>query len=244
MNLSTRFPQSSMIALTSDTIYQGSVREGIPNGRGVIWDARSHSIVYEGEFQDGLYNGQGTEYSNQKVFRKGLFERGVLTKGKMVSRNGCVLDGTIRQGQLNGRGRLTLPSGAYIEGLWKEGKPYGVCTVFIAKRKWHGLIQTNYDFDNPDDNTKFTVKLSGDGILYEDKYLVEHSQPIILCYFNGDVFVGNTASSSYPSRGYYFYRTENKFERTVIEGGLKTLQVELSCPSSDVSSGIVMDLIE
>ena len=162
----------------------------------------------------------------------------------MVCPNGCVLDGPISQNQLNGKGRLTLPSGAYIEGTWKEGKPYGVCTVFVMQRKHRVSIQTQYDFDNPDDDTKFTVKLLSDRILYEDKYLVDHSQPIILCYFNGDVFVGNTTYALSPSRGYYFCRKENGFEKMLLDGGLNNLQVNLYFTSSDSRSGAVMEFVE
>ena len=201
-------------------------------------------MVFEGEFQNGRYNGFGTEYKEKKVLRKGVFRKGVLTKGMVVCPNGCVLDGTIVGEQLHGKGRFTVPSGAYIEGTWKEGNPCGVCTVFVMKRKQRTPIMTEYDFDHPDDDTKFTVKLLNDCILYEDKYLVDRSQPIILCYFNGDVFVGSTTFSLSPSRGYYFCHKESGFEKMVLDGGLDDLQVDLCCPSSGSSGEVTVDLIE
>lgn len=233
-----------MLALTSDRFYQGSVREGIPNGKGIIWDIPSRSMVFEGTFQNGRYDGFGTEYRGKKVLRKGVFRKGELTKGRMVCPNGCVLDGTIVGEQLHGKGRFTVPSGAYIEGTWNEGSPRGVCTVFIMQRKQRTPIMTTYDFDHPDDDTKFTVRFLNDCILYEDKYLVDHSQPMILCYFNGDVFVGNTTFSLSPSRGYYFCYKKNGFEKMQLDGGLDNLQVDLCYSSSDSFSEVMMDLIE
>ena len=77
--------------------YQGQVKDGKPNGLGVM--TYPDGEKYVGEWKDGKKNGQGTE-----TFPDG---------GKYV--------GEWKNGNYHGQGKVSWTSGGYYEGSFKDG---------------------------------------------------------------------------------------------------------------------------
>jgi len=123
--------------------YEGDLRDGKPNGRGVETSGRGDR--YEGGFRDGKWHGHGvlswaSGNRYEGAFRDGMQHgRGVLTwfngdryegewcdgmqngKGVLAWANGDRYEGRWRNGQPNGHGVYVLPNGNRYEGEWRDG---------------------------------------------------------------------------------------------------------------------------
>ena len=106
--------------------YQGQVKDGKPNGLGVLFYTKGVKYIgewkngefiegtmtkpdgsfYVGEYKDGIPNGQGTH-----TFGKGDFK-------------GDKYEGEYKDGIPNGQGTYTSSNGEKYEGEWKDEKPW------------------------------------------------------------------------------------------------------------------------
>jgi len=69
--------------------YQGQVKDGKPNGLGILISPDGHKYV--GEWKSGKMNGQGTEtFSSGKKF-VGEFKNGKLWNGTYYDKNGNII---------------------------------------------------------------------------------------------------------------------------------------------------------
>lgn len=116
------------ITFANGNIYEGDVKDSLPNGKGKI--TFTNGGTYEGELKDGLSDGIGKEsFSNGNVY-EGDFSNGLSEgKGKLSFQNGDIYKGDFRNGSANGKGKLTTVNGDIFEGNLRDGKPDG-------KGKW------------------------------------------------------------------------------------------------------------
>ena len=96
-------------------VYQGQVKDGKPNGLGVIiypdgiWKGGNK---YVGEWKDGKEHGQGTQTSSDGRKYVGEFKNGLLNgQGTETTPDGTKYVGKFKDGERNGQGTLTFPDG-------------------------------------------------------------------------------------------------------------------------------------
>lgn len=100
----------------STTIYIGALKDGKPEGKGIIFDRyynRGHQYwipKYVGEFSKGKLNGYGIEISNMTANREGE-EEGILI-------NFICREGEFTKGRLNGKVMFQSKNDAY--GTWTD----------------------------------------------------------------------------------------------------------------------------
>ena len=191
-------PSVGTVKLSANYQYDGELVNGVPNGMGAMTDLSTNKIVYKGEWKDGKYNGMGLLYFEDTRIEEGLFYNGELVEGKCFLPSGTLHIGHFYKRKLDGQGRIVLPSGMMVEGIWDAGQPVGEMTYTFA----NGEIRT-YDIEKRINYTGFEIYWNNESILYINNQAealdVEH-----LYYFNGDVFMGGTQQGKYPLHGYYF----------------------------------------
>ncbi len=102
-------------------IYQGSVRDGKAEGRGVF--RYNNESCYEGEFRDGLPHGAGV-----LTWKDGRRMEGNFQKGKMEGPGSCSwadgshYRGEFRDGKMDGRGTFVWENGTRFDGLFSRGR--------------------------------------------------------------------------------------------------------------------------
>ena len=99
-----------------DEIYTGYIKNGLPNGKGAIYDINK-VIQYEGVFEKGYLKSGTVYYSNGKKSREGNFDtEGRLTGyGKKWERNNNNdEEGNYINGELAGFGKVNYPGGAQV----------------------------------------------------------------------------------------------------------------------------------
>jgi len=109
-------------------IYHGDIKEGIPNGNGII--LYTNGSRYEGIFDKGKLNGFGSSYNNGETYQ-GEFINGIENGyGKKTYCNGCVLQGKFIDGFPVGKGKISYLNGDIYEGSIKNEIPNGSGTYF------------------------------------------------------------------------------------------------------------------
>ena len=83
-------------------VYNGDVKNGVPNGLGLIIFPNGHK--YEGEWRDGLKNAQGT----------------------LTFPDGTKYVGGHKDDKRNGQGTYTWSDGNKYVGEWKKGYPWNI----------------------------------------------------------------------------------------------------------------------
>lgn len=214
-------PNEGTIELENGLYYTGTLFCGIPNGLGSLWNAYQNELIYRGHFSNGYYHGYGVKYRNNKIECSGRFENGFFKEGQFISVSGAIQVGTFnKEGNLDGKGRLILPSGGYLIGQWKNGKPTGPFTIFMGA----GREPMTYDFSKKDENTKFNVTIHNDFIFYDDRYLLSAGD-VFLYYFNGDIFIGTVSSTNKPLDGYYFRLVNGCYYELKLGTGLRGCEI-------------------
>src|SRR5579872_1109533 len=104
------------IRYTEGIVYEGSVKNGIPHGKGQF--TFPNGDRYEGDCANGQMHGQGRlTFANGNVYIGKLEKGNPHGSGKMTFPNGDFFDGIFQNGQLlTGRGRLTLKDGLIYIG--------------------------------------------------------------------------------------------------------------------------------
>lgn len=216
----------NFVRMAPTLFYDGDLCEGVPHGVGTLIDATLQQVVYQGQWDHGVFHGQGTRYERGALVQSGEFEKGALVRGRWIQSSGAIWVGTF-QNQFLTSGRMVLPSGLWIEGKWKEGRPVGECKVHVA----NAIKDLNYDFDHADEITRYNVMVLEDRVYYHNKYLLDQN-PIFLFYFNGDVFIGKANGKDEPVNGLYYYLYNNLYQKFSIGSGFhdENLKDVTYCP--------------
>jgi len=93
----------------SGLIYKGDIKNATKEGKGYL---EANGVIYEGDFLDGYPSGKGV----MKV-------------------NGMVMEGDFDKFQLNGKGKITYPTGDVHEGDFVNGKREGYGKTIYADGK-------------------------------------------------------------------------------------------------------------
>lgn len=108
--------------LLENGIYSGEVKEGMPNGSGVLnWMGVCE--MYSGSFENGVYHGLGI-LMNSQGFYMGRFENGIAKGfGSFTSNDQAAHFGGLWDHNLpNGYGKLQLADGSQYQGEWINGE--------------------------------------------------------------------------------------------------------------------------
>ncbi|PZV15229.1 MAG: hypothetical protein DCF22_07610 [Leptolyngbya sp.] len=159
------FDGNGTLVYENDDRYQGQMKNGRPNGKGVFL-AVADNRRYEGTFQNGEFHGRGTysfangdRYVGQfaggqphgigkfTFFKEGQpaysydgqFYLGVINgKGVVTNADGTVCNGTFYNNTLSGKGTCTFPKASTFQSYTGElynGRPNGRGTVVYANGK-------------------------------------------------------------------------------------------------------------
>ncbi len=135
--------------------YQGQVKDGKPNGLGVIFDPNGSKYV--GSWMNGEQNGQGTETFPNGEKYVGEYKDGKPNGQGTFNSGGSKYVGEYKDGLPNGQGTHTFVKGDFVGekyvGEYKDGKPNGQGTFtwssgskYVGEYKdgktWNG---TQYD---------------------------------------------------------------------------------------------------
>ena len=237
----------SEVELAPGMIYRGETVNGVPQGRGELLNTLTKEVIYEGQFEKGLFHGRGKLYHHNVQVKDGKFVAGRFVEGRYIRCDGRILIGRIVNRELEGKGRMILPSGMYIEGEWKNTQPHGKCTVHICK----SITDLIYDFDHPDDDTRFSVAVKPDRVFYDNKYYLKDghfansNSPVFLFYFNGDVFIGNTTGRNEPFDGNYYRLMKDDYIKMSIGNKLDIDSViTLSCSPALLVKNIDLEVVK
>ncbi|HUI16647.1 MAG TPA: hypothetical protein VL244_03210 [Alphaproteobacteria bacterium] len=100
--------------------YEGEVRDGKMNGRGIYFALDGER--YDGEFKDDARTGHGIYLTRWGDRYEGNFERSVLQgPGSAVFANGARYEGGFWNNRANGEGTLQLADGSAVTGTWVNG---------------------------------------------------------------------------------------------------------------------------
>jgi hypothetical protein len=106
------------------TRYEGDLRYGEPNGRGV--QTRPNGDRYEGEFRDGKRNGRGVLTWPDGERYEGDFQNGVMQgDGVYIEASGNRYEGAFRNGERDGQGTYIWVNGDRYVGEFRAGKRHG-----------------------------------------------------------------------------------------------------------------------
>ena len=104
--------------------FDGDVRNGTPNGRGV--ETFPDGVRFEGEFRDGQLNGRGVALLSSGMRYEGEFRDSQANgQGVLTLPAGGRLEGEFRGGRLNGRGVALFSNGKRYEGEFRNGRFHG-----------------------------------------------------------------------------------------------------------------------
>jgi hypothetical protein len=118
-----------LIRLTNYYVYEGKVKMGKPNGRGVGHNSQL-GLTYCGDYMDGVTHGVGTievlHKSGKREVCRGNFVHGMLEgMGAHLYPSGDLYEGNFEDGLCNGEGKLTFADGGSVVGTFVDGKPDG-----------------------------------------------------------------------------------------------------------------------
>ncbi len=164
-------PDKGVITSTSGATYSGTIRNGIPQGRGTLTIPQVGS--YNGYFENGKRSGKGTfTWTDGSCYTGAWFNDRIDGSGKMTMRDGDVLAGTFKDGMLSSgtytvplksgtlevkvsAGEiqpfsgviLTLTDGTVYSGYITEGKLNGDCTITYSNGdKYVGQVVENLKY--------------------------------------------------------------------------------------------------
>lgn len=177
-------------------IYEGNLKESVPDGHGQIryYDGK----VFVGEFKDGVANGTGT-FTNEhgtKLF-EGIYVNGQRYSGTMLNDNGTSYTGGFEYGLPNGEGVLTSSKG---EVLFKG-------TFYSGQRKNGYGVETGKNTD-------------GQTWRYEGEYKngIWNGKGTIT-WSNGDKYVGDWKDGDRTGQGVYTFNEKRNGHGYKYEGG-------------------------
>ena len=220
INVSSNRDGYGKSAYNNGDYYIGNLREGIPNGRGVLYDKRNNK-----KFEGSFINGQAV--NGTYFFESGEFYKGPLSNnsqngfGKLFYSNGDIkYEGNFVKGIKEGKGKYFYENGEYYEGDFHNNLFHGKGKIFYANDNIH------YEGDF------FEDEKNGKGILYNKKgkkvYEGDFKQNKFegkgkYIYDNGNYYIGPFKNNKRSGYGEYYSKEgdiiyEGDFARDVIEG--------------------------
>jgi hypothetical protein len=101
--------------------YQGSMRDGRPEGRGTYRER--DGLTYEGHWSKGLPQGEGRLVLASGAEFAGVFRAGAAEgPGRFYDVDGEIFEGSFRLGLREGPGRTVLPNGDSYRSEWASGE--------------------------------------------------------------------------------------------------------------------------
>ncbi len=100
--------------------YEGAVRNGRPEGRGKI-RLRS-GLVYDGTWRDGVMTGYGVlRFATGDRYSGAVRDGAPDGHGRYAAVDGTIYEGTFVAGRREGEGTLTLPDARRFRSVWQDG---------------------------------------------------------------------------------------------------------------------------
>ena len=160
-------------------IYQGSFKNGKPNGTGTMDYGGGEK--YMGDFVDGKEEGKGLMYRKDGSFEKVIYADGKLVKKELVVFVGSnnFVEGCLSGDCINGIGTIILPSGNKYTGGFKNFQPQGIGTFYFVSGN---IMQAQFE----------------NGIATQGK----------LTYSTGEVFTGTFNADGTPKTGKYLMNSQ------------------------------------
>lgn len=123
-NLPATTPTEGKIRFSDGSTYTGTVRNGLPHGKGDYVGADGYR--YLGNFVNGVREGKGmARWPDGQVYEGDFVQEIPDGIGTIRFASGDVYDGTVRKGVLEGRGKLATATGNHYEGEFVAGLPHG-----------------------------------------------------------------------------------------------------------------------
>ena len=102
--------------------YKGEIKDGKPNGVGILIEKGTNQYVYIGEWLNGMFHGKGKELLSKDTTYEGDFKKGKFDGiGNFQMWNGDYYEGEWREGRRNGRGFGQLEYYSF-NGDWKNNQ--------------------------------------------------------------------------------------------------------------------------
>jgi hypothetical protein len=117
----SRRDQQAYSADAEVSVYTGVMRNGRPEGRGVV--VYRTGLTYTGDWQNGLFNGHGTLHLANGDDYEGEFQAGQLQgTGRYSFADGSIYVGGFRASVRDGAATYTLPDGRSFQTVWAAGR--------------------------------------------------------------------------------------------------------------------------
>ena len=105
-------------AIFSD--YEGEVRDGRPEGRGRI--RLKSGLVYDGTWRDGVMTGYGVlRFATGDRYSGAVRDGAPNGRGRYAALDGTIFEGGFVSGVRDGEGTLTLPDARRFRSVWQDG---------------------------------------------------------------------------------------------------------------------------
>lgn len=168
-------------------IYEGNLKESVPDGHGQIryYDGK----VFVGEFKDGVANGTGTFTNEQgtKLF-EGMYVNGQRYSGTMLNTDGSTYTGGFKYGLPDGEGILKSSKGDVLfKGTFSTGNRYQGYGIETGKNTDGQTWRYEGEYKNGTQNGKGTMTWS-----------------------NGDKYVGDWKDGTRTGHGVYTFNEKRK----------------------------------
>ena len=214
--------------------YEGEVADNDYSGFGkFVYGPKNEIEYYEGEWRKGKYNGQGRKvFKDGRVF-EGLFEDGNIISGHLTGPD-VEIEGRWKRGEkVTGTGWQRCTDGKYYEGSWKDGQwegkgkltyPNGrVYEGDFAGGKWNGKGRFTV---NNDQFLYYEGEVANDGFNGFGKYVYGPKN-------TKDYYEGEWKNDKYNGQGKRVMRDGRVFEglfenNSIISGHLTGPNIEVN----------------
>ena len=174
--------------------YIGEIRDGKPEGKGVVYD-RDNVIRQEGTYKNGELNGFGIAYVDGQKFYEGNFVNGESNgKGKQYAFGEVAYEGDFSQGKRHGKGTLfnSLDHSKYV-GDFRNDTMEGTGILYIDNKKRfegeykNGKFHGNGVYYDENGGVAFSGRFENGLIAYETAPL-KGNKWVTITYENGAYF--------------------------------------------------------
>ena len=175
--------------------YEGDVREGKTEGRGVYTFANGDR--YEGEFRDDKRHGRGVfVWANGDRYEGEFRDNKRDGRGVFTNVGGSRYDGAWREGAQTGLGVLTYADGGRYEGEWRNGEKNGRGTLV-----WPSGAQYTGDWR---DDLRFGrgIQIWPNGSRYEGEWRAGRPDGFGVAWINGIVIAGTWVAGCFSEEGH------------------------------------------
>ena len=185
---------------------QGCLEDGKLEGLGKqTWP---DGKIYEGEFKNGNSHGKGKLILPQGTISEGVWSKGYLINGTIISENGQKYIGELSEGKYNGHGEKFYLNGNHYVGEWKEGKKHGLGKMeYECGDSYEGEWECNTFWGNGRYNY-------ADGDYYEGEYVdgVACGSGVFYYAKTKDKYEGEWTAGKKNGNGTYYFANGDKYE--------------------------------